>query len=235
MRVIAIVPAYNEEASVGGVVREIKAALPDADVLVINDGSADGTAHAGRKAGARVVTLPFNMGIGAAVQAGYQYAFRMGYDAAAQVDGDGQHHPGELDKIMAPLLDGSADFVVGSRFLEGGGFKSTSMRRAGIALFSMVLSWFTGERLTDPTSGFRAANRKAIRLFAGEYPDDYPEVESLLLAHLAGLRLAERPVLMRPRAGGRSSITPVRSMYYMVKVMMVLCVWLVRKKPRLEV
>ncbi len=235
MRFLTIVPAYNEETSVGGVVMDIKAACPDADVLVVNDGSTDRTARAATEAGASVVTLPFNMGIGAAVQTGYRYAFRMGYDVAAQVDGDGQHDPCELVKILAPLSDGSADFVVGSRFIEGEGFKSTPMRRVGISLFSRVLSWLTGERLTDPTSGFRVANRKVIRLFAAEYPDDYPEVESLYLVHLAGLKVREVPVAMRPRSGGKSSITPVRSAYYMVKVMMVLFVWLVRKKPTLEV
>jgi len=233
-KMLAIVPAYNEEGSVAGVVRGIKAAHPEADVLVVNDGSGDRTAEEAAGAGALVATLPYNMGIGAAVQTGYRYAYDMGYDAAAQVDGDGQHDPAELVKILAPLKDGTADLVVGSRFLEGEGFKSTFMRRVGITLFSRVLSSLTGEKLTDPTSGFRAANKKAIRLLAADYPEDYPEVESLLLVHLAGLNLAERPVLMRPRAGGRSSITPVRSLYYMVKVMMVIFIWLFRERPKLE-
>jgi glycosyltransferase involved in cell wall biosynthesis len=235
MKLLAIVPCYNEAASVAEVVRGIKAARPDMDVVVINDGSTDGTAAAAAGSGAAVVTLPYNMGIGAAMQTGYRYARELGYDIAVQVDGDGQHDPGELEKIMGPVRDGSADIVVGSRFRAGEGFKSTPMRRLGINMFSGVLSMLTGERLTDPTSGFRAANARTIRLFAEEYPEDYPEVESLFLVHLAGLKVHESPVLMRPRAGGRSSITPMKSVYYMVKVMMVLFIWLVRKKPRLEV
>jgi glycosyltransferase involved in cell wall biosynthesis len=235
MRFLAIVPCYNEESSVGGVVRGVKGAYPDADVLVINDGSTDGTAGAAEDAGARVVTFPYNMGIGAAMQAGYRYARSGGYDVAAQVDGDGQHDPSELHRIIAPIRAGEADIVVGSRFLGGAGFKSTAMRRLGIKVFSMVLSVLTGEKVADPTSGFRAANKKVIGLFAEDYPEDYPEVESLMLSHLAGLRVKEVQVTMRPRAGGRSSITPIRSAYYMVKVTMVLFIWLVRKRPKTEV
>lgn len=231
MKFLAIIPAYNEEATVGLVVAEIHASIPEAHVVVINDGSADGTAIAASAAGAAVVNLPFNMGIGAAVQAGYRYALQGGYDIAAQVDGDGQHDPSELIKIIEPIRAGKADIVVGSRFLGGDGFKSTAMRRVGISSFARVLSVLTGGRLTDPTSGFRACNRKIIRLFAQEYPEDYPEVESLLLAHLAGLRISEAQVKMRARGGGHSSITPIKSVYYMIKVMMVLFIWLVRKKP----
>ena len=233
MKFLAIIPAYNEETTIGQVVAEIHASLPEADVVVINDGSADGTSRAASDSGAAVVNLPFNMGIGAAVQAGYKYAEQGGYDIAAQVDGDGQHDPSELMKIIEQVKAGKADIVVGSRFLGGDGFKSTAMRRVGISSFARVLSVITGGRLTDPTSGFRACNGKMIRLFAQEYPEDYPEVESLLLAHLAGLRISEAPVKMRARGGGRSSITPVKSVYYMIKVMMVLFIWLVRKKPGL--
>jgi glycosyltransferase involved in cell wall biosynthesis len=231
MKFLAIVPAYNEEATVGQVVSEIYASIPGAHVVVINDGSADGTAKAASDAGAAVVNLPFNMGIGAAVQTGYRYAEQGGYDVAAQVDGDGQHDPSELMKIIEQVKAGKADIVVGSRFLGGEGFKSTAMRRLGISAFARVLSVIMGARITDPTSGFRACNGKIIRLFADEYPEDYPEVESLLLAHLAGLKISEAPVTMRARGGGRSSITPIKSVYYMVKVMMVLFIWLVRKKP----
>jgi len=233
MKLLAIVPCFNEEATVSGVVREIKSARPDADVLVVNDGSVDNSAGSAASAGAAVVNLSYNMGIGAAMQTGYKYALRHGYDVAVQVDGDGQHNPSELLKILAPVLSGDSDVVVGSRFIDGEGFKSTPMRRLGIGMFSRVLSVLTGEPVSDPTSGFRAAGRKAIMLFADEYPEDYPEVESLFLAHLAGLKLREVPVLMRPRGGGRSSITPVRSAYYMVKVMMVLFLWIVRKRPEM--
>src|SRR5512135_2407920 len=235
MRLLAIVPAYNEEATVAGVVRDVLASWPGADVLVINDGTVDGTARVAAAAGAKVVTLPYNMGIGAAMQVGYRYALNGGYDIAMQVDGDGQHYPAELVKLVGPVTEGRGDIVVGTRFRGESAFKSTPMRRLGIWLFSKVLSGRTGETLTDPTSGFRAANKRIIRLFADEYPEDYPEVESLFLAHLAGLRVSETPVSMRPRGGGRSSITPVKSAYYMIKVMMVLFVWLVRKRPEKEV
>jgi glycosyltransferase involved in cell wall biosynthesis len=235
MKLLAIVPCYNEEATVGGVVRDIMASRPGIDVLVINDGSSDGTEREARASGARVVSLPYNMGIGAAMQVGYLYARDWGYELAVQVDGDGQHDPTELIKIIRPVTEGRADIVVGTRFRGGSAFKSTPVRRLGIWLFSKVLSMLTGESLTDPTSGFRAANARIITLFARDYPEDYPEVESLFLAHLAGLRVSEEPVRMRPRGGGRSSITPVRSAYYMIKVMMVLFIWLVRKRPGPEV
>ena len=237
MKLLAIIPAYNEEATVGQVVAEIRSAMPDADVVVINDGSVDSTASVAAASGAVVVNLPFNMGIGAAVQAGYRYAEQGDYDIAVQVDGDGQHNPFEIAAITRPVIAGEAEIVVGSRFLgrsDSAGFKSTRMRRIGISLFARVLSVMTGHTLTDPTSGFRACGRKTIRLFAQEYPDDYPEVESLLLAHLAGFRISEEPVKMRARGGGHSSITPIKSVYYMIKVMMVLFIWLVRKKPELE-
>ena len=234
MKILAIIPCFNEEATVASVIAGVKEHWPDADVLVVDDCSSDGTAAAGAAAGAIVVSLPYNMGIGATVQAGYLYALENGYDLAAQVDGDGQHDPAERAKIFRPVIAGEADICVGSRFIEGEGFRSTAMRRLGIRSFARVLSLMTGDKLTDPTSGFRAAGKKVIRLFAEEYPEDYPEVESLLLAHLAGLRIAEAPVLMKPRGGGRSSITPVKSVYYMIKVMMVLFLWMVRKRPKLE-
>ena len=160
MKFLAIIPAYNEEATVGQVVAEIYASIPEAHVVVINDGSADGTAKAASAAGAAVINLPFNLGIGAAVQAGYRFAEQGGYDIAAQVDGDGQHDPSELMKIIEPVKAGKADIVVGSRFLGGEGFKSTAMRRVGISTFARVLSVITGARLTDPTSGFGRATGK---------------------------------------------------------------------------
>jgi glycosyltransferase involved in cell wall biosynthesis len=234
MKILAVVPCYNEEASVGDVVGSLQTACPEMDILVVNDGSRDRTAEAAAAAGAKVAQLPYNMGIGAAMQTGFLYAKAHGYDIAVQVDGDGQHDPAEVGKLLKPIQEGRADIVVGSRFISGGGFKSTPMRRLGIKAFARVLTIMTGQTLTDPTSGFRAAGKKVISLFSEEYPQDYPEVESLLLVHLANLRIAEERVVMRARSGGRSSITPLKSAYYMVKVMMVLFIWLIRKKPKME-
>jgi glycosyltransferase involved in cell wall biosynthesis len=205
------------------------------DVVVIDDGSGDGTAAEASRAGARVVTLPFNVGIGGAVQTGYMLARLGDYDVAIQVDGDGQHPASELERLLDALVESGADIVIGSRFLEGesGAYRSTLARRAGVRLFASLVSWLVGVRMTDTTSGFRAAGRRAIALFAEAYPHDYPEVEAVLIAHRAGLRVVEAPVEMRARQGGRSSITPLRSGYYMVKVLLALAMQLLRRPVKL--
>jgi glycosyltransferase involved in cell wall biosynthesis len=229
-RRLAIVPAYNEEGSVGRVVDEIKAADPSFKVLVVDDGSEDGTAAVARAHGAQVVHLPFNLGIGGAVQTGYRYAHARGFDVAVQVDGDGQHDPAELPALLAPLLADEADLVVGSRFAGAGSYRPPVLRRLGIGLFARTISRVVGQRLTDTTSGFRAANRRAIRLFAFDYPHDYPEVETTVMVVRERLRLVEVPVAMRTRAAGRSSITAGRSVYYMTKVLVAIFVGLFREQ-----
>jgi glycosyltransferase involved in cell wall biosynthesis len=228
LKVLVIIPAYNEEASLPEVIGRVRQRLSQADILVVNDGSSDATAELARQAGARVLNLAFNLGIGVAMQTGYQYAARKGYDIAVQVDADGQHDPADVHKLLAPLLAGQpADIVVGSRFLRAAGFKSTVFRQTGIAIFARLLVTFFGKTITDATSGFRAVNRRAIELFARDYPTDYPEVEALALAHRHGLTIREVPVAMGPRQYGRSSITPLRSVYYMVKVTLALFIaWL---------
>ncbi len=217
---LAIIPAYNEEASVAKVVGEVKQYLPDVDTLVVNDGSTDLTSLKARTAGAIVLDLPFNLGIGGAMQAGYRYAFQNGYEAAIQVDGDGQHDPKEIPKLLQALEEKEVDVVIGSRFIGDSKFQSSRVRRIGISIFSRVISWILGQKITDPTSGFRAANRKAIQLFALDYPQDYPEPEVLVLLHQCGLKMAEVPVGMNERFAGESSITKIRSVYYMVKVLL---------------
>ncbi|MDX6580562.1 MAG: hypothetical protein QOJ47_2111, partial [Gaiellales bacterium] len=212
LRSVAIVPAFQERASIARVVEDIRR-LSSADVVVIDDGSGDGTAAAAVRAGARVITLPFNLGIGSAVQTGYMAALEGGYDVAVQVDGDGQHPAEEIDRLIAALAESGADIVVGSRFIERGSYQAPFGRRFGIAVFARIVSLVTGLRMTDTTSGFRAAGPRAISLFAAAYPHDYPEVEAVIIAHRAGLRIVEVPVQMRERQGGRSSITPVRSAY----------------------
>jgi glycosyltransferase involved in cell wall biosynthesis len=176
-----------------------------------------------------VLDLPFNLGIGGAVQAGFLYAERNAYDIAVQFDGDGQHLAGEIIKLLEPLTAKRADIVVGSRFLTTGGYRAPVFRKLGIGIFSFVLSRILGMAVTDSTSGFRAANRRVIEFFAHTYPDDYPEVEALVLLHKAGLRMAEVAITMRERTGGKSSITPIRSIYYMTKVLMAIFIDLMKK------
>lgn len=231
MRVLAVVPAFNESAAVGGVVRELLA-RGDVDVVVVNDGSSDDTAGTARAAGARVVDLPYNLGIGGAVQSGLLFARDHGYDVAIQVDGDGQHHPGEIDRLLAPLRAGEADLVLGSRYVGKTGYRAPAARRTGMVLFSAVVSLLTGQRLRDTTSGFRASARPVIEYFADHYPRDYPEVESLVLLRRAGFRVREVACEFREREGGESSITAARSVYYMVKVMLALFVGMFRSVPR---
>jgi glycosyltransferase involved in cell wall biosynthesis len=232
VRRMVIMPPHDEEASVASVVAEVRAADPAFQIVVVDDGSADHTAELAERAGAIVLRLPFNLGIGGAVQTGYQYALENGFDIAVQVDGDGQHDPGEISRLLEPILDGRADMVVGTRFAEGGGYRGTRLRRVGIHIFAAVVSLMVRQRVTDTTSGFRAVNRKAIRLFADEYPHDYPEVEATVVLSRHGLKMIEVPVQMRIRETGNSSITALRSVYYMIKVLLALFIGLFRRYSR---
>ena len=227
---VAIVPAFNEEAAVTRVIEELRAFDPGLDVVVVDDGSTDRTAEAARACGASVVRLPFNLGIGGAVQTGFRYAWEHGFDVAVRVDGDGQHDPSELGAVLAPVLADEADIAVGSRFIGGEGYRSSTARRVGIRLLAWIVSALTRQRVTDPTSGFQAANRLGIRLFAADYPHDYPEAEATVMVFKHRLRMTEVPVTMRARESGRSSITAVRSVYYMVKVVLAIFVALFRRR-----
>ena len=236
-RKLAIVPAYNEEGSVGQVVRAISHEAPDFDVVVIDDGSTDRTVAEAQAAGAAVVRHPFNLGIGGAMQSGFQYAMRGGYQIAAQVDGDGQHDPAYLRALCAALTcEDAVDMVCGSRFREdaGAGYRVPLRRRIGMVVFSTFLSMIMRQRVTDPTSGFRVTNRRGIELFARDYPHDYPEVEAILMTHAHRLRFAEVPVRMSERAFGRSSIQRGASVYYMIKVTLAVFVGLFRSRPAIE-
>jgi glycosyltransferase involved in cell wall biosynthesis len=232
-RRLAIVPAFNEAECVGRVIDEITALDPGFEVLVVDDGSHDATAAVALAHGARVVRLPYNLGIGAAVQTGYRYADENGFDLAVQIDGDGQHDPRDLAALIAPVIAGEADLTVGSRFAGAGSYRTPLLRRLGIRFFARTISAIVGQRVTDTTSGFRAANRRAIALFAADYPSDYPEVEATVMVVKQRLRLVEIPVSMRDRAAGRSSITAARSVYYMIKVLLALFVGLFRR-PQLQ-
>jgi glycosyltransferase involved in cell wall biosynthesis len=235
-RIAAVVPAYNEAGAIARVVDEIRAFDPGIDVVVIDDASTDDTAANAAARGATVLRLPFNVGIGGAVQTGFRFALEEGYDTAVRLDGDGQHDASELGKLLSPLERGEADLVVGSRFVDAGGaYRPPFARRLGIRLFARLVSVLGGQRVTDTTSGFIALDRIGIELFAAEYPHDYPEVEATLVALRSGLRLAQVQVAMRERETGSSSITFLRSLYYIVKVTLALLVASLRRYPRLQV
>lgn len=216
--VLAIVPAFNEAANISDVVDDLHAHCPQCDIVVVDDHSTDDTAERVRASGAVLLRLPFNLGIGGAVQTGFRYARRLGYRFAFQFDGDGQHPADQVHRLLEPLRADSADVVIGSRFLEGKGFQSTAVRRVGTRLFERLNRLTSRCPITDTTSGFRAYNDRAIDFVADYYPSDYPEVESLTHLSRAGFRISEVPVAMRERQGGSSSIGAFHSFYYMVKV-----------------
>jgi hypothetical protein len=233
---LAIVPAYNEADSIVGTIRDLRRHASSFDVLVVDDGSTDATARFAREAGARVLRHPFNLGIGGAVQSGYLFALNNGYDVAVQVDGDGQHDARDIAQLFARLRSEPAiNMVTGSRFISGSdGYRSSASRRLGIRIFARILSAITRRPVTDPTSGFRMADRRAIELFARDYPHDYPEVEAVLLVHAHRLDGAEIPVRMRPRTAGTSSINASRSVLYMIKVLLAVFVGMLRARPAVE-
>ena len=232
MKILVIIPAYNEAENIRGVILSVKKEVPHADVIVINDGSSDATSQVAKGLGVRVVDLPYNMGIGAAMQTGYIYAAVNGYDIAVQVDGDGQHPPDQIQKVISPVIEGKADIAIGSRFLGEGEYVPSLARSVGIKTFSLMLSLITGQKVTDPTSGFRAVNKDVIKFFARNYPEDYPEVEAVVLLHKAGFRIMEAPVRMEARVWGKSSITYVRALYYMVKVSLAVLIDLMKRVER---
>ncbi len=221
-RILVIIPAFNESGAIARTVREVRGAGLEGfsvDVLVIDDGSADDTAVQAKAAGALVIRLPFNLGIGAAVQTGYRYASAYGYDIAVQVDGDGQHDTLYLKDVLRPVADGHADMSIGSRFLAGKeGFRSSIIRRFGIKFFAFLIRLLTGLTIKDTTSGFRACGRRLIGVFAFYYPHDYPEPEAIVVARRLGCSVIEVPVVMRPRSSGSSSIAFLKPVYYMLKV-----------------
>jgi glycosyltransferase involved in cell wall biosynthesis len=235
VRRIAIVPAYNEERNVGRVLDELRALDPGLDLVVVSDGSTDHTAEVAAARGAHVIRLPFNLGIGGAVQTGFRHAWEEGYELAVRLDGDGQHDPAELRALVAPVVAGEADLAVGSRFVGVGGYRSSAARRIGIRILARVVSAIARQRLTDTTSGFQACNRRAIAVYAADLPHDYPEVEGMVMAIRHRIRLVEVPVTMREREHGRSSIGALASIYYMVKILLALFVDLFRRDmPPLE-
>lgn len=230
-RILAIVPAWNEQDAVGQTVKDLRDARPDLDILVIDDGSGDRTAAVAAEAGAMVCQLPFNLGVGGAMRTGYRYAVRHGYDAAVQVDADGQHDPAYLDELLAGLE--RSDVVIGARFAGEGSYRVGLLRGLAMRLLAGTLSRLTKEPLTDVTSGFRAANRRAMGVFAVHYPAEYlgDTVESLVIAHRTGCRVTQVPVSMRPRTTGQPSHSPLKAALYLVRAVVALGLALVRPWP----
>ena len=232
-RVLVIIPAYNEEETIGDVLAALREQMPEYDVLVVDDGSHDRTSEIVRATSdTRLVRLAYNLGIGGAMQTGFKYALRYGYDIAVQCDADGQHPVEEIPALVERLSRNDTDLVIGSRYVADSAYAPSFSRRIGKSILSRLVDALIGGGITDTTSGFRAANRRALSVFAERYPDDYPEAEALVILHMAGLKAVEIPVNMHPRKGGVTSIKPPHAAYYMVKVGLAIFVDLFRKQKR---
>lgn len=229
MKKLIIIPAYNESDSIKNTVNDIVTNAPEFDYIVINDCSTDNTADICKNNNFNFLSIPINLGIGGAVQTGYMYAEKYGYDIAVQVDGDGQHDPSFLETMAEELEKEKLDMVIGSRFISKEGFQSSGVRRIGIKYFTALIKLFTGKKITDPTSGLRMINREIIILFANDYPNDYPEPESVVSIIKRGKKIKEIPVIMRERQGGVSSISIKKSVYYMIKVTLAILIEKIRK------
>ncbi|HEP2896588.1 TPA: glycosyltransferase family 2 protein [Streptococcus pyogenes] len=224
MKKLIIIPAYNESSNIVNTIRTIESDAPDFDYIIIDDCSTDNTLAICQKQGFNVISLPINLGIGGAVQTGYRYAQRCGYDVAVQVDGDGQHNPCYLEKMVEVLVQSSVNMVIGSRFITKEGFQSSFARRIGIKYFTWLIALLTGKKITDATSGLRLIDRSLIERFANHYPDDYPEPETVVDVLVSHFKVKEIPVVMNKRQGGVSSISLTKSVYYMIKVTLAILV-----------
>ncbi len=232
MKVLIIIPAYNEAENLEHLINDIKELCPFADYLVVNDCSKDDSEMILQRIDANYMNNPVNLGIGGTVQGGYVFALKNGYDIAIQVDGDGQHDISYLKNMIEPIEKDEADIVIGSRFIEKQGFQSSASRRLGINFLSGLIKLCTGVKVKDVTSGFRAVNRKFIKIYANDYPQDYPEPEAIVAGVMQGGRIKEIPVMMKERAGGTSSINLWRSAYYMLKVSLAIIVCRISFKVR---
>jgi glycosyltransferase involved in cell wall biosynthesis len=236
MRIAAVIPAFNEESAITQVVNDIcllrKTAGIDITAIVVNDCSLDRTAQIANNLDCILLDLPVNLGIGGAVQTGFKHAFRNGYDLALQIDGDGQHPPSEIPKLLAYRQQARLNVVIGSRFIEKEGFQSSAMRRMGIRYFQFLNSLYTGQTITDSTSGFRLIDRKALEIVNNHYPDEYPEPEAIVIYSFHGLKVGEVAVNMKERQGGVSSIGTFASVYYMFKVTLAMFFTFIRLKSK---
>lgn len=230
-KILIVIPAFNEEGQVAAVIQQVKQQVPQAQILVVNDGSSDQTEQKALACGARVLSHPFNMGYGAALQTGYKYAQRYGFDYVLQMDGDGQHDPQFLRTLLAEVKEEKADVVIGSRFLGGGEYHVPLLRRMGMLLFGFIAGRLSGQKITDPTSGYQALGRRAIEFYTGDgFPGDYPDADVLVMLHRAGLRMREVPVAMRPNSNGRSMHSGLKPLYYVYKMFLSLFLNLLRKQ-----
>jgi glycosyltransferase involved in cell wall biosynthesis len=220
VKLLILIPAFNEEGAVGAVIAEVHAAMPGVDVLVVDDCSEDATRTIAQSAGARVLSVPHHLGLGGCVQAGYRLAFELGYDYVIRVDGDGQHDPQDIPKVLEALKREPCEMVIGSRFVDGSQGQTSFVRTVGIHFFRAMLRPILGRPVRDPTSGFVGVNRTALALFSRSFPLEYPEIEALVVLQRKRFRFVEVPCRMRPRQAGRSTITAVKSLYYIAHVLL---------------
>lgn len=219
-RILILIPAYNEEGSIGTVVREVREVLGPVDILVVDDSSEDQTALLARAAGAMLVSVPHHLGLGGVVQAGYRLAYEYGYDYVVRLDGDGQMDPRDVPRLLAALRSEGVQMVIGSRYMEKGSLYTSWIREMGIRFFRVILRPILGKSVRDPTSGFVGVNREALQVFSRSFPLEYPEIEALVVLRRKAFRFAEVPCRVRPRKAGRSTITPAKSLYYIVHVLL---------------
>ncbi len=231
-RVLVIIPAYNEEKSIGMVIDKIQKTAPWVDIVVVDDSSSDNTVKIAQEKGARVLPHPVNLGPGAAAQTGYKYALEYPYDFVVQLDADGQHEPRYINDLLSVLQSDSADMVIGSRFLGAQGYKPSLIRKVGMEVFAVIVSLVIGQKITDSSSGFRALKRELVEFFANvNYPPDYPDADVLMLAHFAGFRIKEVPVVMRENLGGKRLLIGYGFLYYGFKMLLSIIIVLLREKP----
>ncbi|MBN2121334.1 MAG: glycosyltransferase family 2 protein [Candidatus Omnitrophica bacterium] len=231
-KVLVIIPAYNEETVVAEVIKSVQKNVPGVDIITINDGSKDMTARVAQKAGSKVINLPFNMGYGVALQTGYKYALENNYQYVVQLDADGQHNPKYINELLTQVQSGKADVVIGSRFLGEGGYKVSRTRRGGMFLFGSIASFITGQRITDPTSGYQAVNREALCFCVSDvYPYDYPDADTIIMLHFAGFKVREVPMKMFLNKKVRTMHSGIKPLYYIFKMFLSIFVSLLREKP----
>jgi len=230
-KILVLLPAFNEAPRIGGLVTRIRAMMPHADIVVVDDGSTDGTGAAARTAGAVVLPLPCNSGYGVALQTGYKHAQRKGYAFVVQLDSDGQHDPAGIPVLLERVREGTCDICIGSRFLEGSPYPIPPLRRAGMIVFRRIASWLIGQTITDPTSGFQAMNARVAAFYCRDsYPVDYPDTDVLVMLHRHGFRICERPVVMHANAEGRSIHRGLRPFYYLFKMSLTIPLNLLRRE-----